>query len=185
MRKALDALYNSALVGACVAMVVIALLVLVQVLGRVIDRMADWLGLERFGLAVPSLAEIGGFLFIAAAFLALPATLRGAGHVRVTLALRGVGPAGERLLTLAVLLAGLGLAGFAGWYLGVQALASLARGSVSYGLIPIPLWIPQAVMTLGMFIFVVALLDEFLAALRGEPAFRAAENARDASEGGH
>ena len=40
---------------------------------------------DAIGLQVPSLAEIGGFLFVAAAFLALPATLRAAGHVRVTM----------------------------------------------------------------------------------------------------
>ena len=185
MRKALDALYGGALAGACLAFATIAVLVMVQVLGRVIDRVADWIGAERLGIAIPSLAEIGGFLFVAAAFLALPATLRGAGHVRVTLALRFFGPTGERLLTACVLLLGLGLAGFAAWFLGVQALASFERGSVSYGLIPIPLWVPQAAMTFGVLLFALALFDEFLASLRGEPAFREAERAREASEGGH
>lgn len=185
MRKALDALYEGALVGACLGMAMIAVLVLVQVLGRIIDRVADWMGMDRLGIAIPSLAEIGGFLFVGAAFLALPATLRSAGHVRVTLALRSCGRTGERVLTACVLLAALGLAGFAGWHLGVQALTSFERGSLSYGLIPIPLWVPQAVMTSGVLLFALALLDEFFAALGGEPAFRAAERGREASEGGH
>lgn len=183
MRRALDRLYGAALVGACAAMVLIAVLVLIQVLGRVLDRLADALGLDRLGIAIPSLAEIGGFLFVGAAFLALPATLRSAGHVRVTMALRVFGPAGDRALTALVLLAGLGLAGFALYALGVQTVASFERGSVSYGLIPIPLWIPQAVMTLGLGLFTLALADELVGALAGEPAFRAVERGRASGEG--
>ncbi len=185
MRKALDALYGATLVGACIAMAAIAALVLVQVIGRVIDRIAVWLGIARFGLAVPSLAEIGGFLFVAAAFLALPYTLRAAGHVRVTLLLRFLGPLADRVLTALVLAAAIGLAAFAGWAVGVQAHSSFMRGSVSFGLIPIPLWIPQAVMTLGIGIFGVALLDELVATVRGrDAAFRTAERQRE-SEGIH
>jgi TRAP-type C4-dicarboxylate transport system permease small subunit len=183
MRKALDALYGAALVGACLAMTAIGALVFVQVLGRILDRVATWLGIGRIGLAVPSLAEIGGFLFVAAAFLALPYTLRAGGHIRVTLALRFLGPAGDRLATLAVLAAGLGLALFATWNVGLQTLASWQRGSVSYGLIPIALWIPQAVMTSGLGLLALALLDELASALRGEPAFRQSERARETGEG--
>jgi TRAP-type C4-dicarboxylate transport system permease small subunit len=183
MRKALDALYGAALVGACLAMTAIASLVFLQVLGRIIDRLATWFGLGRIGLAIPSLAEIGGFLFVAAAFLALPYTLRAAGHIRVTLALRFLGPTGDRIATVTVLVAGLGLAAFAAWNVGLQSLASWQRGSVSYGLIPIALWIPQAVMTTGLGLLALALLDELAAALRGEPAFREAERSRETGEG--
>lgn len=186
MRKALDALYGAALFGACLAMAVIAALVFVQVLGRVVDRIAVLFGMDRYGFAIPSLAEIGGFMFVASAFLALPAALRAAGHVRVTLALRWIGATGERAMTVLVLAIALGLTTFAAWAVGVQTLASYERGSVSYGLIAIPLWLPQAVMTTGIVIFAVALLDELLIVLRGgEAAFRQAERRREASEGGH
>lgn len=186
MRKALDALYGAALVGACLAMVVIATLVFIQVMARVVDRIVVFFGMPRYGFIIPSLAEIGGFLFVASAFLALAATLRSAGHVRVTLMLRYFGPAGDRVMTVLVLLAALGLATFASWAVGVQTFASWQRGSVSYGIMAIPLWIPQAIMTSGIVIFAVALLDELVAILRGgEAAFRATERNREATEGGH
>jgi len=186
MRKALDGLYGGALAAACLAMVTIASLVFIQVLGRMTDRVADWLGLGRFGFAVPSLAEFGGFLFVAAAFLALPYTLRAAGHVRVTLILRFLPPAADRWMTALVLLVATGLMCFAAWFMGWQTVASYERGSVSYGLIPIPLWLPQAVMSLGIVIFVVALVDELVAVLRGEgAAFRTAELEREQAEGYH
>lgn len=179
MRKALDTLYGAAMVGACLAMVTIAALVFVQVAGRMIDRALAMLGFSRWGIAVPSLAEIGGFLFVAAATLALGYTLRAAGHVRVTLLLRLVPPVATRLLTALVLALGLALAVFATWHIGLRAFDTWNMGRVSYGLIRIPLWIPQAVMTTGFAVFCIALADELVAALRGEPAFRAEEERRE------
>lgn len=186
MRKALDALYGAAMVGACFSMVAIAALVFAQVLGRAVDAAAVFLGMPRYGFVIPSLAEIGGFLFVASAFLALPATLRAAGHVRVTLLLRYLGPRGDRIMTLLVLVVALGLTAFAVWSVWQLTQTSFRRGSLSVGIVAIPLWIPQAVMTSGLSIFAVALLDELAALLRGgDPAFRSVESRREASEGGH
>lgn len=186
MRKALDLLYRGALAGACLAMIVIAALVFIQVLARVVDRIVVLFGIPRYGFIIPSLAEIGGFLFVASAFLALAATLRSAGHVRVTLMLRYFGPGSDRFFTALALVVGLGLTAFALWAVGVQTVASYNRASVSYGILAIPLWIPQAVMTAGIGIFAIALVDELVAILRGgEAAFRVAELSREAGEGGH
>ncbi|MDP4032882.1 MAG: TRAP transporter small permease subunit [Pseudorhodobacter sp.] len=184
MRRVLNGLYGAALLGACLAMIAIAVLVLVQVLGRIIDRGALLAGLEPIGITVPSLAEIGGFLFVAATSLALPATLRAAVHVRVTLAMRLGGPGLARGLTLVVLVLAVGLAGFATWHMGAQALDSYLFNSLSYGVIRVPLWIPQGVMALGFGIFWIALVDETVTALRGhDPAFRRAEESREIGEG--
>ena len=186
MRKALDALYGAALFGACSAMVLIATLVFIQVVARLIDRLSTLAGLGRFGFAIPSLAEIGGFLFVASAFLALPATLRAAGHVRVTLFVGWAGPRLERAMTAFVLIIALALAAYASWVVGGQAYASFERASVSYGLIAIPLWIPQAVMTTGLAILSIAILDELAAVLSGgEARFREIERTRGVDEGGH
>ncbi|MDG4647376.1 TRAP transporter small permease [Roseibacterium sp. SDUM158017] len=186
MRRALDLIYASALVASACGLVSIAALVFIQIAGRILDRALLAAGMETVGLQVPSLAEIGGFLFVAAAFLALPATLRAAGHVRVTMLARALPDAGARALTVAVLAAGLGLAGFATWHSWLQALDSWQFDSVSFGMIPIPLWIPQGAMTLGLGIFAVALLDELLAALAGRtPAFIAAEGAKSIDDAGH
>lgn len=186
MRKALDALYGAALVGACLSMIVIATLVFIQVMARVVDRIVVLFGMPRYGFIIPSLAEIGGFLLVASAFLALAATLRSAGHVRVTLLLRYFGATGDRIATAFALAVGLGLATFAAWAISLQTFASFSRGSVSYGIFAIPLWIPQGVMTVGIVIFAIALLDELIAVLRGgDAAFREAERSREVTEGGH
>ena len=186
MRRTLDLIYSAALVASAVALVTIAALVFFQIAGRLLDRVILLAGGEVLGLAVPSLAEIGGFLFVAAAFLALPATLRQAGHVRVTMLAKAL-PAGlDRGLTVLVLAGALGLASFAAWHAWLQALDSWQFNSVSFGMIPIPLWLPQGAMTLGLGIFALALLDELVTALSGaEPSFRRAETDRSIDEGGH
>jgi len=186
MRRFFDTVYNGALIAACTAMVAIAVLVLVQVSGRIIDRLAIWMGQAPPGIAVPSLSEFGGFLFVAAACLALPATLRAGGHVRVTLALGLMGPRVGRVFTGMVLLAALGLGGFAAWHSWEQMLDSWRFNTVSFGMVRVPLWIPQAAMTAGFVLLLVALVDELLTLLRGGlPAFRRAEEERSDSAEGH
>ena len=186
MRRMLDIVYAGALVASAAALVTIAVLVFAQIGGRILDRILIATGGEVVGFQVPSLAEIGGFLFVGAAFLALPATLKAAGHVRVTMLAQALPEPGARLVTVIVLATGLALALFAAWHSGVQAQDSWAFNSVSFGMVRIPLWIPQGVMTLGLVLFAVALADELVMALRGRtPVFRQAEAARGIDEGGH
>lgn len=186
MRRALDRLYAAAMVAAALALVIIASLVLIQISGRIIDRVLLATGGDALGIAVPSLSEIGGFFFVAAAFLALPTTLREAGHVRVTILAKLMPNAVSRVLNIIVLIAAMGLAGFAAWHSWVQVLDSWAFDLTSFGMIPIPLWLPQGAMTLGLIIFAIAILDELVTALTGgTPAFARAEDSRGATDGGH
>ncbi|SDX75087.1 TRAP transporter small permease [Roseicitreum antarcticum] len=186
MRKLLDTLYQTAMIAAVVAMVSIALLVFIQILGRLTDRVLMGFGADAIGIAIPSLAEIGGFLFVASSFLALPATLRVGGHVRVTMVSGNLPPRAAHVMACIVLIAAFALGVFAAWHGWLQVLDSWQFNSVSFGMIRIPLWIPQGAMALGLVIFAIALLDELLCALRGhDPAYRRAEKAKgaDALEG--
>lgn len=183
LRRFLDSIYATGLWGACLAMIAIAVLVFAQIIGRMIDRVLILSGAAPLGLAIPSLSDFGGFLFVAAATLALPATLRAAGHVRVTLTLALAGPRVGRFLTVLVLVLALGMAGFAAWHSAAQMWDSWSFNVVSFGMVKVPLWVPQAVMTTGFALLVLALADELLAALRGaDPAFRKAEAERSTGE---
>lgn len=185
MRRILDGVYGAALGASCLAMVAIALLVGAQILGRLADRALIAAGAVPLGLAIPGLSEIGGFLFVAAAVLALPATLREGGHVRVTL-LAGVlrGPAG-RAVAAGVLGLALVLAGFAAWNLGLLALDSWRFNARSFGMLRAPLWMPQAALALGFALLVLAVLDEMVAVLSGRPAGYQLAEAQRAGTGGH
>lgn len=184
MRKLLDGIYAGALIVACLAMVAIAVLVMAQILGRMTDRTLLLLGAAPLGLSIPSLSDFGGFLFVASATLALPATLRAGGHVRVSLLLTLGGPTFRRVQGALVLIAALALAVFAAWHSGAQVLDSWRFSSVSFGMVRVPLWIPQGVMTTGFVLLAVAIVDELIAVLRGQdPSYQRAEDAR--STGGH
>jgi TRAP-type C4-dicarboxylate transport system permease small subunit len=184
MRRILDGLYSGALVAACLAMVAIAVLVFAQILGRLLDRVLMLAGVTPLGLTVPSLSDFGGFLFVAAASLALPATLRAGGHIRVTLVLSLGGARFGRIMAGVALLAAVGLGAFAAYHSGLQAWDSWKFNSVSFGMVRVALWIPQGVMTLGFALLLLAILDELVALLRGQtPAFQQADDAKSA--GGH
>ena len=183
MRRLLDRLYGGALMLAALALVAIAILVFIQVSGRLIDRGALALGFARPGISVPSLAEIGGFLFVGAATLALAGTFRRGGHVRVTMLVQMARGRLHRALVLLALAGAAALAAFAAWNSVLQAHDSWAFNSTSFGMVRVPLWIPQGVMALGFVIFLVALVDDLIVALRGDPSFRRAELERESGHG--
>lgn len=177
MRRILDRLYAWALWLAALTFALIAVLVLLQIAGRLIDRAARLVDLPPPGLTIPSLAEFGAFLFAGAVFLGLAGTLQAGGHVRVKLLIQSLPETAARWLGVAVCAAAAALAGFATWSSALQALDSLQFNSVSYGVIPIPLAIPQGMMTLGLALLCVALVDSMVTLARGGvPAYRAAES---------
>lgn len=176
MRRALDRLYRASLVAAASALVLILLIVLVQVGFNLLDRLLQLSGTTPVGLLVPSYAEICGYLLAAASFLALGGSFRAASHIRVTLFLSRM-PARLRGFAdgLSLVLA-LAASCYFAFFLGRLTWQSMRFGDVSPGLVPIPIWLPQSVMTLGVVVLAVALADELWAALRGRvPAYRQAE----------
>lgn len=172
MRGMLDRVYTGAHWLACAALCIITLLVVVQVGTRVLDVLLQAAGIPPTGFIIPSLTEFAGYLMVGATFLALASTLKHGVHIRVTVVL-GVLP--ETLRRVLNILVGTGAAvlfGFVAWHALLLALDSYQFGSVSYGIVPVPLWIPQTVMALGLVVFAVALIDEVWETIRqGEPSF--------------
>jgi TRAP-type C4-dicarboxylate transport system permease small subunit len=166
MRIFLDRLYAGAAIAAALAIFAIFVLVAIQVLARMADAVLILIGLSPFGLLIPSIAEICGFLLGGASFLALAWTLMRGGHIRVVMLLE-VLPEGARRTSE-------GLIGLIAFVLSLYATGAMARftwksfifNDVSYGIIPVPLALPQAVMTLGLAILTVAILDATIAVWR-------------------
>ncbi len=178
MRKLLDGLYTFTLALSAACLVVILVLVGAQICGQVYDAVLKLLGFAPYGFLIPSLPELGGYLFGAASFLALGATLKRGAHIRVTMLLGSVRPGFRRVLEYWALIAGLVVAIYATWSLGTLAYFSWKFGDVSSGLLPIKYWIPQSAMTLGLGTLCVALLDELVVTWkRGLPSFIEAESA--------
>ena len=179
MRAFLNTLYrvSGALAAACLC--TIAVLVIAQVGGRILDGVMHLFGRSGVGFTVPSLNEIAGFLFVAATFLALAATLRNGDHIRVSMLIRSVSPGLRRVLELTVLAVGAGFACFAAWHAVLLVADSIEFGSVSFGVIAIPLAIPQSALALGLIIFAIALIDDLIATLTGgQPSYQVHEEGR-------
>lgn len=177
MRKLLDGLYTFTLALAAACLVLIFVLVGAQICGQIFDTALRLSGYPPYGFLIPSLAEIGGYLFGAASFLALGATLKRGAHIRVTMLLGAVPSRVRRIFEIWALLAGFAVAVYAAWSLGQLAYFSWKFGDVSSGLLPIKYWIPQSAMTLGLVTLCVALFDEFVETLRkGSPSFIKAES---------
>lgn len=178
MRAALDRLYALTLGLAALSLVAIALLIGAQLAGRLYDMALQFLGRPLSGFIVEGLPEICGYLLAASSLLALAGSLKAGAHIRITMLLQAV-PAGlRRALELVAHALGIAFTAFASWSLLSLTLESYRFNEVSYGLVPVPLALPQSVMTLGMAVLFIAVCDEFVqVARRGRPSYSAAEDA--------
>lgn len=155
MRKALDFLYGAFLFAAAAALAALLAIVLAQIAGRLV------------GVLVPSAVEIGGFLMAGSSFLALAHVLRNGGHIRVTLLLGRLDGLARRALEAACAGLAAALAIFFAWNCLDMTIETWALGEVSAGLVPVPMWIPQAVMCLGVWALAIALVDALVTLLAG------------------
>lgn len=167
MRKVLDTLYAASGVLGAMFLVAIAGVVLLQVGANAVGALAGWLFGARLGWVVPSYAEFAGFFLAASSFLALAYTLRHGAHIRVTLLIQRAPPPLRRVIEVWCLGLGAVAAGYFCWYMLRLTGESLTYGDVSPGMVAIPLWIPQAGMTLGLAVLAIAFVDELLVVLRG------------------
>ncbi|MCP3667210.1 MAG: TRAP transporter small permease [Gammaproteobacteria bacterium] len=156
MRKFLDKLYLWSGIAAGTCLSLMALLILTQIVAR-------W-----FGVIIPSTEDFSGFLLAATSFLAMAYTLRSGGHIRVNLVISHIQGRKRRLIELMVVMLALGVVAFTTWHITYLVIESYQFEELSQGYIPIPLWIPQIPMALGMIILTIALLDELTMLLRGD-----------------
>jgi TRAP-type C4-dicarboxylate transport system permease small subunit len=178
MRGFLDGLYRAALWMAALCLAAIGLMVGLQLAGRLIDGAMRLAGFVPYGFVILSLAEIAANLLAAASFLALAATLKRGAHIRVTMLLTHLDARQRRWAEAWALTAATGFSAYMTWSIGRFTYFSYVFNEVSPGVIPVPLAIPQAAMTVGVFILTIALVDELVMVLRGQPpSFRTAEEA--------
>jgi TRAP-type C4-dicarboxylate transport system permease small subunit len=169
LRRFLDRLYDASGALAAVCLASIAAVMLAQA------------AMREFGYLFRGADDIVAWLCAAAAFLALGHTFRRGELVRVGLVIDSLPPRVRRPV-------GIGALGIAVAFVAYMAYAvvrfvyeSWVFEEVAQGLIQIPIWIPQMSFVLGVLVFLVAVVDEFVVMLRGgKPAFEAAEEDRRA-----
>jgi TRAP-type C4-dicarboxylate transport system permease small subunit len=178
MRRFLETLYAGALWASAACLVVIALLVGAQLVGRLVDGTLALLHLPRTDFVILSLAEICGYLLASASFLALAGTLRAGAHIRVTMVLQALSGPARRVAEIWAFAFALVTSAYMTWQLATFAWVSFMFNEVSSGVVRVPLWYPQAAMVVGSLVLTIALADEVVTIMRrGRPTFRQAEDA--------
>lgn len=172
MRKGLDALYRLSGGLAAFFIVAIVVVVVVQVGLNLTDKILIATGSGALGLTIPSYAELTGYFLAASTFLALAYTLRGGGHIRVTLAIQFLPRPLRRGAEALALATAAAMTGFAAWHMVLYVLDSFSYGDMSSGMLAVPIWIPQTPLALGLTILTIALADDLVQVLLGRaPSF--------------
>lgn len=149
--------------GLCI--VIITLLLLAQIVGRL------------FGFIVPSAEDFAGFALASSTFLGLAYTFREGGHIRVTLVIQrfAVGP--RKFQEAIILTLSLVLSIFVAYACCYMVYESYIYDEVSYGYVPVALWIPQLSVAIGAIALALAVFDAWLSAIRGRtPEYITHEN---------
>ena len=170
MRRFLDRLYAASGGLAAVCLASIAAVMLAQA------------GMREVGLLFRGADDIVGWLCAASAFFALGHTFRRGELVRVGLLIEQFGPAARRRIDLACLAIAALFVGYMVYAVVRFVYQSWKFEEVAQGLIQIPIWIPQMSFVLGVIVFLIAVLDEFVVLARGgRPAYDVAEEERRAA----
>lgn len=167
MRRFLDCLYRVGGYISALQLMTIMVMVVLQVSGRVLDMLLLALGMDALGLQVPGLAELAGFLLLGATFTGLAYTFTVGGHIRVDLLHNALPEKVQRILDIVVTVIALSITAFGIWYSVLLTYDSYDFGDVSIGMVPVPLWIPQAVMVVGLAWLLIALLDTLVGLVTG------------------
>lgn len=185
MRKILNGLYRVSAILSALSMVSIATIVVIQVAFRIVNSVYFSLTDENLGLLFPSSAEFVGYLMVATSFLGLAYTLRKDGHIRVSILLNNVPPKLYSVFEFICLSLGTVFMGFIFYHTVLFVYDSYVYDEVSYGIIAVPLFIPQLFMLFGIGVLFVAFLDDFIYQMRGvELSYQDAAEAEIGSGGG-
>ncbi|MCU0944444.1 MAG: TRAP transporter small permease [Rubritepida sp.] len=169
LRRALDALYVTAGALAALALFGIFAVMMAQMV------------LRQFSVQFPGADDLVAYLCVATAFLALAWTFRNGELIRVGLLIERLPANMRRWVELAVLtLAAVLVATIVHWT-WADAMFSREIEEVAQGTVPFLLWIPKLAVPIGSGILLVAVLDAWVAVLRGaKPGYVAAAEERAA-----
>jgi len=169
LRRFLDRLYAASGALAAVCLASIAAVMLLQA------------GMRELGMLFRGADDIVAWLCAASAFLALGHTFRRGELVRVGLLVDALPARVRKPLAVVALAIAVLFVGYMAYAVLRFVYESWKFNEVAQGLIQIPIWIPQTSFAVGVLIFFVAVLDEFVVLVRGGvPAYEASEQDRRA-----
>lgn len=158
MRNALNACTKLFNITACLlllAMVVVMFLAIVM---------------RQFGVLIPGSEEIATFSMVGVAFLGLPGVYSAGMHIRVETIYSRLPTSKQKALDIWCLAVASAVCVVFVYFTGLLVWDSFRLGDAAFGLLPIPLWIPQLPMPLGLGLLVLVMLDDIVRLVNGEKA---------------
>ncbi len=148
MRRLIDWIYGGAAVSAAACIVLVCLLILARVIGR-------W-----FGIVVPSSDDFAGYLLAASSFLGLAYTFRTGGHIQVSLFISRFSKTATLYSERTILILASALTLYLTYHLGYLVWESWLFKEMTTGYVPVPLWLMQLPVAIGMAVFSLAIFDQ-------------------------
>jgi TRAP-type C4-dicarboxylate transport system permease small subunit len=169
LRRFLDTLYLvSGAIGA-----LFVLLICVLMVGQSI--------LRQFNVPTGAVNDVVAWSCAAASFFAMAHAFKHGDFVRVTLLLEKLGARARRRLEIACLSLGALAVAYLAYWANRFTYDSWAFHEMAQGLLPIPIWIPQASFAIGSLLLLVAVVDELVIVVRGgKPTYVVAVEERHA-----
>ena len=155
MRTLLRKFYDGCGVAAAFCVFMIAFSVVAEVIVR------------SFGASLPGVIEVATFALVGASFLSLADTFRHNTHIRISVLTQHLPPKARRYTELWSLAVAAAIAIWLAFWGIDMVLEAYQYGDKSNGLLAIPLWIPQGIMTLGIILLAVSVIEEFINVWRG------------------
>ena len=169
MRRFLDWLY---LVSGAIGAVFIAFICFVMIAQSI---------LREFGVRTGASNDVVAWSCAAASFFAMAHAFKHGDFVRVTLLLESLPDRARRFAEIICLMIASVSVGYLAFWANKFTYDSWRFHEVAQGLLPIPIWIPQASFALGSILLLVAVLDELVIVLRGgKPSYVVAVEERHA-----
>jgi len=115
-----------------------------------------------FGFYIKGLAEYSGYSMAASSFFALAYTFYEKAHIRITLFIEKIESKKKRFTEIWCLLVGSFFSGFMAYYFIKMVIISIKFEERSEGADEIFIWIPQASLAIGSFIFFICVFHHLV-----------------------
>lgn len=157
LRKWLDRLYTAGGVVGALFIVLIAVLIVAQVVGR------------ELGFQIPGTDDFTAWSVAASLFFAMAYTFRKGTHIQVTLIIERLKGRAARATALISLSIATVVMGFLALSAANLVYDSYRFDDVAQGLLRVPMWIPHMALLIGAVLMFLAVLDTLLTNIFGGP----------------
>ncbi len=158
LNRLIDFLARVAAIGACCILVAMVALILYEIALR-----------SLFNSSTYVLDEFVGYGVATMTFLSFAVALKDNVFIRVNLVLANLGPLPRRGVEIVSCALGVLLFGFIASYFWKLVARDFSRGTVSNSVAEVPLWMPQALMLLGLVILILQFAALTVHYARGAP----------------